>query len=207
LSLLGCASAAQSTYAQTQRRVADSTRANVSSKAIGASPRRSVNGRPARSSFVRACCALLLICLSAIAQAQQAPAFITTPAYPAANVPFNATFHYTWNPSALGFYAFGGSPTVSGNTITLHFDRGCGFICPGGNYDVYWPFRVRMPALPAGNYTVNIISLGQILGTFNIVIGANASEIPALGRFALLAMAALLLLVSRGRFARASAPP
>lgn len=195
LSLFGRASAVQSTHAQTHRR-----RLNARERAIEnnrASPRRSVNSWPARSRFVHTCCALLLLCLCAIAQAQQAPTFVTTPAYPVANVPFDATFHYTWNPAALGFYPFGGGPTVSGNTITLHFERGCGFICPGGNYNVYWPYRVRMPALPAGNYTVNIISLNEVIGTFNIIIGAQATnEIPALSRLALLGLAALLVLAS-----------
>ena len=136
-----------------------------------------------------------------LAHAQSAPAFTTHPPNPQANQPFMATFYYTWNPAALGFSW--SHPVISGNTITLRFESGCGFLCPGNN-NVYWPFEERMPALPAGTYTVDIVSLGRTIATFSLVVGASdPAAIPASGPLALLVAAASLVLATRRRLAGA----
>lgn len=126
-----------------------------------------------------------------------APALTTTIVPPPANQPFAAAFHYYAHPTAFGFNGFGGpNIAISGNTITLLFDGGCGFICPGG--PVYATFPFTMPALQSGRYRVRIvtgITSPTELAAFDLDVGATATAVPAGSGSAMALLIALLALL------------
>ena len=135
------------------------------------------------------------LCATLDAHAQtMAPALATVPSPPPANRPFRATFSFTWFAGAWGVTA--GNPiTVAGSTITVPFDLGCGFICPGGQS--YSAFAFDMPALAAGNYRLRMVDAAnptQILAEFPLVVGAT--DVPTSGSVSLMLMILVLFLAA-----------
>ena len=139
--------------------------------------------------------AVLAMCAAFDAHAQtSAPALATTPSPAPANRPFRAAFSFTWFPGAFGVTA--GNPImVSGNTITVPFDLGCGFICPGGQS--YSAFAFDMPALAAGSYRVRMVDAvnpNQMLAEFPLVVGVT--DVPASGSVSLMLLILVLFLAA-----------
>ncbi|HOV56963.1 MAG TPA: hypothetical protein PLN91_03710 [Rhodanobacteraceae bacterium] len=139
--------------------------------------------------------AMLAMCAAFDAHAQtSAPALATMPSPPPANRPFRATFSFTWFAGAFGVTA--GNPiTVSGSNITVPFDLGCGFICPGGQS--YSAFAFDMPALAAGSYRVRMVDAAnptQLLAEFPLVVGVT--DVPASGPVSLMLMILVLFLAA-----------
>ncbi len=155
---------------------------------------------------------LMIMGLAALAvvqaQAQDGPPpefrTIPTPAPP--DQPFNAVFSvYTfsssfgiWNPPII---------EISGNQLTVLFDHGCGFICPGGMS--YREFPFLMPSLPAGTYTIAFVEgeTGPTIAEFDFTVAVGAPEphaAPGPGIWALmlltLAIAATGVAVTGRRF-------
>lgn len=131
------------------------------------------------------------------------PTLTTNPSPAPANQAFEAVFHYYWMPSAFGVRQ--DSIQIDGNTITMRFDHGCGFICPGTQ--VYAGFPFQLPPLAPGTYHLRIfdVSGDDVLAEFSLRIGAT--PIPTSSRFSLYALALLLLVVgsmyeTRNQFVR-----
>ena len=127
------------------------------------------------------------------AQSPPAPSFRTTPAPPVPGQPFEGTLRVYAHVAALGV---GSQVDVSGNTITVSFDFGCGFICPGDDFS-YRGFNFAMPALPAGSYFVHVVSGSSTVGRFPLIVGGGPPPAPVaaptLGVFSTIALALLLL--------------
>lgn len=137
----------------------------------------------------------------AIAQAQPST-FATSPSPALANQPFAATFSTTTNPTAVGIW---GNPQlqISGNTITIPFDYGCGFLCPGGG-PAFKAFPFFMPALPAGAYVIRFVdaSFSNLIAQFDLPIvdaPVASASVPALSPL-LLALLALILIGTGSTF-------
>jgi hypothetical protein len=148
--------------------------------------------------MIRSFCwvALLVLTLGIAPLAAQdppSPTFHATPASPAPGQAFQGTLTVYAHVAALGVAS---QPDVSGNTITVSFDFGCGFICPGEDYS-YRDFTFPMPALPAGSYVVRVVSGSDTVGTFPLIVGGVAPPAaiaaPALGLVSAAALAMLLL--------------
>ncbi len=95
------------------------------------------------------------------------PRLATIPSPPPVNQPFDADVYLSANPSSIAFYH--NDVTITGNVVTAKFGSGCGFICPGGG-PYYGPFRLHLPALSRGSYTLRIID-----GTFPTFVYAEFS--------------------------------
>jgi len=81
---------------------------------------------------------------------------------------------------------------ISANVITIPFDYGCGFLCPGAD-PAFKAFPFAMPALPEGNYVVRFIDdFSNPIAQFDLaVVAANASvaSTPALSPLLLMMLA------------------
>lgn len=146
--------------------------------------------------MIRAFCIVALLIFTfdtvPLAAQEQPPAFHATPASPAPGQPFQGTLSIYWYSTAFGVTS---TPDVSGNTVTVQFDLGCGFICPGERR--YHDFTFAMPALPAGPYVVRVVSGNDMIGTFPLIVGGApppaAFTAPTLGIVSAAALALLLL--------------
>ena len=130
------------------------------------------------------------------------PTLTTTPNPPPADQEFAATFYFSANPAASGFWGEAHPPSqINGNVITIAFDEGCGFLCPPGEPE-YRAFPFTMPALPAGNYVVRFAagldSTSNVLAEFDINVGNGVVGPVALhvGGTGSLLLAALMILLA-----------
>jgi hypothetical protein len=139
--------------------------------------------------FMIAGMAVLLASDPVCAQSEPPPALTTVPAPPPAGRPFEADFHYFWYGAAFGIVQ--DRITVDGATVTVPFNHGCGFICPGTRAYLAFPFQ--MPALEAGSYRINIVYAGDDMtpvASFPLAVGAVVAT-PASSRFSLMVLALL----------------
>ncbi|MBX3725839.1 MAG: hypothetical protein KF823_07975 [Xanthomonadales bacterium] len=139
---------------------------------------------------------LMALAIPAGASAQTggipAPALTTEPSPPPAGLPFQATF---WRWSSVPTGGFGGNaPTIviDGTVVRIHFDPGCGFLCPPASVYRAWPFT--MPALPAGTHTVIFGTSSADVAQFQLTVGGGvpATPVPAVASWSL----ALLVLLT-----------
>ena len=122
------------------------------------------------------------------------PSFSTVPTNPPAWQPFQLSVRAFAVASAMG-------PTytnVSGNEISVFFDYGCGFICPGGGGPFYHPYSIAIPPLAEGTYTVRFIAGGEPVETYSFVVGGASTPIstPATGFTSLVILSLLLALAA-----------
>lgn len=116
--------------------------------------------------------AFVLAAVPVWGQVRSAPTFFTDPRYPPAGQPFDAMFRVYAHAAAIGFWS--DAPyDISGNTITVAFDSGCGFICPGGSF-YYRSFHLHLPALPAGRYTIRFVDGVDLNAQFPLIVGGTA---------------------------------
>ena len=123
--------------------------------------------------------ALLLAIIPRIAPCQETPPppRLETSPSPAPIAPFHAILRMFANPLSLAFN--GDTPTVAGSVITVHFDSGCGFLCPGEM--AYASFPLDMPALSRGLYTVRVIDAASptyVYAELPLAVGIATSSIP-----------------------------
>jgi hypothetical protein len=105
------------------------------------------------------------------------PRLETSPSPAPVDTPFHAILYMFANPSSLAFY--GDTPTVAGSVITVHFDSGCGFLCPGET--AYASFPLDMPALAKGLYTVRVVDAvfpTYVYAELPLAVGIASSSIP-----------------------------
>lgn len=100
----------------------------------------------------RAIVALLLAMASLAAPA--AFDLSTSPAQPEAGKPFDLVVSGDFSVIILIADAI----TITGNTVDVVLTGDCGFLCPGAGPN---QFRVRMPALPAGEYLIRASTPGR----------------------------------------------
>lgn len=128
-------------------------------------------------------CWLLAASLSAFAQDFIPPRLSTIPSPAPVDAPFFAIVSLPANPSSIGF-SWGLDPTIEGNTITAQFDAGCGFICPGGVVP-YANFALYLPALPAGQYTLNVVTgnPSSLITSLPLTIASGRAAALTISRF------------------------
>jgi len=154
------------------------------------------------TSVIRIVLSLLLVLASSsieVALAQTpTPTFSTTPTPPPANQPFSAVYSMVTNPGSIGLWP-NTHIQISGNVITIPFDLGCGFICPGGGSGAFRSFPFTMPALAAGTYQVRFVEGSTLLAEFSLIVGVTS--IPTGSPISLALMTCMLLLLA-SRFSR-----
>lgn len=159
-----------------------------------------------RNSLLSALLALAIPAGAANAQGGgwPAPALTTDPDPPPAGQPFQATF---WRWSSSPTVGFGGTaPTIviDGNVVRIHFDPGCGFLCPPPTIYRAWSFA--MPALSAGSHTVVFGYPGADLATFQLEVGAGAgapaTAVPASAAWSLALLILLTAAIAAWRWRR-----
>jgi hypothetical protein len=87
------------------------------------------------------------------------PDITISPSNPAPMQPSELSATVEANIAALGFEF--GWIDISGNSITAHFDVGCGILCPGNPTG---PVRdsITVPGLPPGEYTAVVVRSDDI---------------------------------------------
>jgi hypothetical protein len=125
------------------------------------------------------------------------PRLETIPSPPPVDQPFDADVYLSANPSSIAFY--NNDVVVAGNIVTVKFNSGCGFICPGGG-TYYGPFRLHLPALSRGSYTLRIIDgifPTFVYAEFSLGIGLSSPiPLPAYDRRTLAFLIALMALLA-----------
>jgi hypothetical protein len=116
----------------------------------------------------------MLVGMSNLVWADQAPYLVSNPAAPPANVPFDVHAYFSGIPGEDEF-----DIAVSGNTITAQYFSSCQAGCPGG---VFGEHSLQIPALPVGNYTLTIVDAESSVafGQFSLQIGiGTVAAVPA----------------------------
>lgn len=134
------------------------------------------------------------------------PKLVTIPSPVPVNQAFDADVYFLTTAAPLAFY--NDDVVIVGSTITAYFDSGCGFICPGGQ--AYGPFRLHLPALQQGRYTLRIIDgtfHTHVYAEFSLAVGVPAVDpVPARDPRALVFLIVLFLLFTCMVLRRSTSP-
>lgn len=137
-----------------------------------------------------------------------APALTTEPSPPPAGQPFQATFSRWSSTPTVGFGGQAPTIVVDRPVVRVHFDPGCGFLCPPATVYRSWTFT--MPALSAGSYTVSFGYTGATIAQFQLAVGAGAptpSPVPGPGLWSLALLVVLVTAVAALRLRRQRLQP
>lgn len=135
-----------------------------------------------------------------LAQDGPPPALVLESNPAPAGRPFSAVFRIQTSVASVGFWGQPPQMDITGSTIRITFDRGCGFLCVPDT--AYRSFPFEFPALTAGSYTVVFGNPDSTAAQFVMAVGtagAPSVSVPLTGWPALIALIASFGLVATSR--------